>query len=432
MTQLMRHLALGALLIPLFAYTYDNAHFYRATNFFFEPRLERDYLTSVDLFFDAGSTKKARNQFHDTVPLLDIYGTNDMHELAIGVPCKDLSNPLDMIITQLSLVPSRCETSTDACKTQSKFATFSIDGTFSIIEGIISIAQNIKRGFFLQLYFPIRRLKISSICTTDISPTDEACPNINTPIWKTFKNNFDDILARYNLSRCPVEKTGIGDITFLLGWTHSFQQTEVLDFVDTSFKFGVLIPSGDQRCEDQVFSLPIGYDGHVAAVIDADFAFGAFDWLTLGGHFDLLVFANKTKCIRLKTGEHQSGWFKLAKGETKREKGTLWQIGAYIKADHFAHGLSLLLAYSFASKNRDELTPCDTQEFCPAIVNNDQMLFSWKMHTLNFLLEYDFSKPKSTVGPRFSIYYNLVVGGKRIFTTGTGGGNIGVDIAWSF
>lgn len=426
------HLVALLFLTSCSIYAYDNAHFYRATNFFFEPRLERDYLTSVDFYFQGGSTSKARNKCHDTVPLLDIYGTSDMHELGIGVPCKDLSNPLDMIIQQLSLTHSRCQTSTDACKCQSKFANFSVGGEFSIIEGILSIAQNIKRGFFVQLYFPIRRLKITDIRLCDISPTDEPCPNINTPIWQTFKNNFDAILARYNLSKSPVSKTGLGDITILLGWTHSFQQTEVLDFVDTSFKFGVLIPSGEEKCEDQVFSLPTGYDGHVAAVIDGDFAFGAFDWLTLGGHFDVLVFGNKTKCIRLKTGQHQSGWFKLAKGEVKREKGVLWQIGSYIKFDHFIRGLSLLLGYSFVSKNHDELTPCDTEKFCPAIVNSDEMLFGWKMHTLNFIFEYDFSTEKSIIGPRISAYYNLVVGGKRIFTTGVGGGNVGIDIAWSF
>jgi hypothetical protein len=410
----------------------DNAHFYRATNFLYEPRLELDYLTSLDLYFQGGSTSKARNRNHDTVPLLDIYGPSNMHELAIGVPCKDLSNPLDMIIQNLSLIPSRCATAPGACKKQQEFATFSIGGEFSIIEGLFTFAQNLKRGFFVQLYFPVRRLKITNICYCDISPTDEACPNINTPIWQIFKNNFDAILARYDLSREPFCKTGIGDITVLLGWTHSFQNTEVLDFVDTTIKFGMLIPSGDQQCPDLVFSLPLGYDGHWAAVIAGDFAFGAFDWLTLGAHFDVLVFGNKTKCIRLKTGEFQNGWFKLAKGETKREKGALWQIDAYIKFDHFVRGLSLLFGYIFASKNRDELTPCNTELFCPAIANDDEMLFGWKMHTLNFMLEYDFSSEKSIVGPRISFYYNYVAGGKRIFLTDIAGGNFGVDFAWDF
>lgn len=409
---------------------YDNAHFYRATNLFFEPRIERDYLTSADLFLQAGSTKCARNKCNDTVPLLDVYGTADMHELAIGVPCKDLSNPYDMIITQLSLIPSRCQTGIDADKIQKKFANFSISGEFSIFEGYFSFAQNLVRGFYFHLIFPIRRLDIDNICFCDISPTDDACPNINTPIWQTFKDNIDAILERYCLSRCAVSDTNIGDMTAYLGWTHSFQNTEVLDFVDTTIKVGVIIPSGQQKNEDQVFSLPFGYDGHVGVVIDGDFAFGAFDWFTLGAHFETIVFADKTKPIRLKTGQYQSGWIKLAKAESKREKGVLWQVGTYLKADHFVRGLSLLFGYSYTQKNDDELTPCDAELYCPSIVNSDEALFGWKMHTLNFWLEYDFATETSVIGPRIAAYYNYVAGGKRIFTTGVGGGNFGVDIRW--
>lgn len=415
-------------LSPLYAY--DNAHFYRATNFFFEPRLERDYLTSFDFFFQAGSTDKAHNSEHNTVPLLDIYGTSNMHELAVGVPCKDLSNPLDLIIQQLSLIPSRCSTSIDASRTQSQFATFSICGDFSILEGIFSFAQNFKRGFFMHFYFPIRRLKIANIHFCDISPTDDACPNINTPIWQIFKNNFDAILARYNLSKKPFQKASIGDMTFLLGWTHSFQSMEVLDFVDTTFKLGMLIPSGDVLCENEIFSLPFGYDGHWAFVLVGDLAFGAFDWLTMGLHFDTLIFAGRTSCFRLKTGEFQSGLIKLATGEARREKGALYEIGAYFKADHFVRGLSLIFGYSFVNKNHDEFTPCNLELFSPSIANSDEMLMSWKMHTLNFIFEYDFSTEKSIIGPRISVYYNLPVGGKRIFMTGVGGGNLGIDIAW--
>ena len=153
MNRSIRHcLITGALLTVGILQGIDNAHFYRANNMFFEPRLNRDYLTTIDFFFQGGSTDKARNCEHQTVPLFDIYGKHDMHELAIGVPCKDLTNPLDLIIQQLSLLPSRCVTSQDGCKKISQFATFSIDADFSILEGIISIAQNIKQGFFFYLY----------------------------------------------------------------------------------------------------------------------------------------------------------------------------------------------------------------------------------------------------------------------------------------
>ncbi len=431
MNQYFRHYLLLALCLGTYQLMgYGHAHYYRATDFFSEPRLDRDYLSTFDFFVQGGSTSKARNKDHTMVPLFDIYGTNDMHELGAGVPGKNLSNPLDLILQQLELLPSRCATSADACKKISKFANFSINANFSTLEAILSISQNIKRGFFINLYFPIRQIKVDDIRFCDISPTDDTCPNINTPIWQAFKTNFDDILARYCLKQDCYNKTNIGDISLLLGWTYSFQKTEVLDFVDTTFKLGMLIPSGKEKCEDQIFSIPFGYNGHIGAIISGDLAFGAFDWLTLGMHFDALVFASKTKCIRLKTGQFQSGVIKLAKGETKIERGSLWEAGGYIKFDHFIHGLSFLLGYSFVNKNRDEVTPCDVDTFNVSVANSDSSLFNWKMHTLNFIIEYDFAREDKIVGPRIAAFYNFVAGGKRIFTTGIGGGNLGIEVAW--
>ena len=112
------------------------------------------------------------------------------------------------------------------------------------------------------------------------------------------------------------------------------------------------------------------------------------------------------------------------------ERGALWAAGGYIKFDHFVQGLSLLFGYSFVSKNRDEVTPCDVDKFNVSIANSDSSLFNWKMHTLNFIIEYDFAQEDKVVGPRLAAFYNLVVGGKRIFTTGIGGGNVGIELAW--
>ena len=164
--------------------------------------------------------------------------------------------------------------------------------------------------------------------------------------------------------------------------------------------------------------------------MSADLAFGAFDWLTLGTHFDALVFADQTRDIRLKTGKAQSGIIKLAKGCASIERGSQWEVGSYIKFDHFVRGFSLLVGYSFVSKNRDEVTPKDTEKFSVSIANTDQTLLGYKIHTLNFWAEYDFAQEDKVFGPRIAAYYNLLVGGKRIFTTGMGGGNFGIELAW--
>ena len=57
---------------------------------------------------------------------------------------------------------------------------------------------------------------------------------------------------------------------------------------------------------------------------------------------------------------------------------------------------------------------------------------AWSMQTLNFMLEYDFARPDATTGLRLGAFYNLNVGGKRIITTGVGGGTLGIEVQWRF
>lgn len=400
---------------------YDNPHFYRATNFFLEPRIEHDWLSSWDIFVAGGSADTARDCNHCTVPLLDLFGTHNMHELGVNVPDKDLSDPLDVILKDLENTVARCN-----------FATFSLCGEFKLIEAYIAYAQNFKRGFFAQFILPIRRFDINCIRFNDLSPCDDACPNIETPIWQTFLANFDAILHKYDLSRKPFCETGIGDLAILAGWTHNYQETDVLDFVDFTVKLGVLVPTSKERDENKIFALPFGYNGHIGIPIAIDLAFGAYEWLNIGLHFDVIGFTNKTRCMRVKTAPCQSGLIKLAKAEVKVDKGSLWTAGTYLKADHFTLGFSLLFGYSFVNKKSDQLTPCNCILFCTPILNDDEMLKGFKMHTLHFALEYDFTKEDANFGPRIAVFYNHQVGGKRIFKTNMVGGNAGIEIAWDF
>ncbi len=134
----------------------------------------------------------------------------------------------------------------------------------------------------------------------------------------------------------------------------------------------------------------------------------------------------------MKTAQHQSGLIKLAKGEAKVDKGSIWTAGVFLKADHIVRGFSFLFGYTFVNKNKDQLCPCKTDKFCPPIVNSDEMLEGFKMHTVHLWFEYDFTKEDAHIGPRVALFYNHQVGGKRIFKTNMVGGSFGLDIAWDF
>lgn len=421
MNKIFTSLALSFLCVTPFARSFDNAHFYRASYFFGEPRFERKGLNTWDILVAHGSTCESRNACGKKTCLLNLYGHNNMQQLGQGVPCKNLTDPVDIALTNLALLPAR-----------DGFANLIFQGKFSITEANIFLTQNFTRGFFVQAELPIRNLSITRISCRDLSPTDDEFPNITTPEWQSFLNLFPLILAKYGLSAGNVHEKGIGDATLLFGITRNYQDHEILDYIDTTFKFGFLFPTGKVRDESHVFSIPLGYNGHYGFPVTFDASMGICDWITFGMHLEVIPFLNKLKNLHMKTSEHQSGWIKLAKGCACVHAGPLWQAGMYAKADHVCRGLSFIFAYVFDRKSPDKITPRSETVFPASAVCSDEMYKGWQMHTLNFIAEYDFTKEEAMFGPRLGLFYNLEVGGKRVFNTSMAGVAFGVDIAVCF
>lgn len=398
----------------------DNPHFYRATNMFLEPRLEHDYLTTFNATLGGGSSTKSRSKHNTIVPLFDMYGTQSLQHINVNTLFQDPNNRYNQLLAQLNLLPTR-----------TNFATLSIDGRFNIIESNLSFTQNLSKGLFLFFHLPVRRLKITDISFTDLSPNDDIFPNKNTPIWQEIFQELNPLLANYGINACPTTSTGVGDLTSWLGWTHNYQETNTLDYIDFTVMAGFLAPTGKQRNENKLFSLPTGYNGHWGFPLCTAASIGFFEWVTIGGYLNTLFFVNKNRLLRIKTDCEQSGIIKLACTGVSDHRGPLINTGFYFKADHVGHGVSLTAAYSFASQQKSHLTPQNSVLFDRAIINSDPTLAGWNMHTLNFLLEYDFAKEDSQIGNRLGLFYNLQVAGSLVFNTNVVGGTYGIDISWS-
>ena len=217
--------------------------------------------------------------------------------------------------------------------------------------------------------------------------------------------------------------------TYKSSW--NYEELEELDYIDTTLKTGILFPTGARKNQNLAFDLPSGYDGYYALPFSTDASLGAFEWLTVGYHTDVLFFIPQTRTIRMKTDLEQSGFFKLGLGTARVRPGSLWNINGYLKADHLAKGFSLLVGYTYSQKNDDTICPCN-RSFVGSIVNSDEMFKSWNMHTLHLQAEYDFTQEEKSYGFRAAIFYNQVLGGKRIFKTNMAGGSLGVDIGLRF
>jgi hypothetical protein len=417
----IRHIVIvGALLVSSAIAAIDNPHFYRATNAIFnEPRIENDHLTSFDATLAGGSTTKSRNSCHDIVPLFDLYGTTNIRTLALNIPNQDPTNPYQHILDNLATITA-----------DNPFGTLSIDGTFKIIESNLSYTHNLPKGFLLYFHLPVRNLQIQHPTFTDFSPNAPAIPNKNNPEWQQFLHNFTPIMNHYGINTCPTSQTGIGDFTTLIGITHNYQDTKVLDFIDGTIALGVLAPTGKKKNENKLFSLPLGYNGHWGFPVNGMISIGTYEWITLGAYAHGLFFLKNNRSMRLKTAEQQSGIIKLAIDNTTVTKGAIWNTGIVFKADHFIYGLSFMAAYSYAGEQKNHLTPCNPDLFNTTIVNSDPMLKGWNMHTVHLVAEYDFAKQNSKMGPRLGAFYNCQVRGTRVFKTNVAGGSFGLDIGW--
>lgn len=432
-------LAAATMAITCFLHAFDNAHFYRAPNFWSEPRFEKKHLTSFDILVAGGSTRQARNGCSDKTCLLNIYGCQNMRLLGAGVPCKNPSNPDDLVLMeleQMTVPPGSC------------FGMAQFYGKFKECEFDVQFTQNFSHGFFFQAQIPVRKLEIArdccktitttQLCTPlcfpfeDLSPKECPCPDINNPVWQNFLHLFPSILYRYGLCLSPIHEIGAGDLSLLVGWTNNYQETDLLDFVDITVKCGILAPTGKKKNQDAVFSIPIGYNGHIGLPASIDAAIGSYEWLTLGVHLGAIIFLDRCYTMRLKTDCGQSGFIKLAKGCANEQEGTIVECGAYLKADHFVRGLSINLGYAYTGQHDTTLKPVDYCAFPGTVVNSDEMLKQWNMHSISFIAEYDFTKENSCFGPRIGFAYNLIVGGKRIFNTSTASGSFGFDLSWNF
>lgn len=397
----------------------DNPHFYRATNMFLEPRLEHDYLATFAATLGGGSTTKGRSENNTMVPLLDIYGTHNIQALNVNTIFTNPHDPYDLLLNNLAQLPHR-----------PGFATISLDGSFSIIEANLSYAQNLSRRLFLFFHLPVRRLKISDITITDLSPDDHVFPNKNSPEWQQVLHVLNPLLAHYGINSSATTTTGVGDLCSYVGWTHNYQETHTLDYIDYSFMAGFLAPTGKKRDENKLFSLPTGYNGHWGFPLCMMASLGWYEWVTIGGYVNSLFFINRDHAMRLKTDCDQSGIIKLACSDVSVHKGPVVNTGIYFKADHVGHGFSVTTAYSFAFQHKDQLTPQNPAVFDRAVINSDETIAKWNMHTFNFALEYDFTREGKKVGNRIGLFYNLQIAGIRTFNTNVVGGTYGLDISW--
>ncbi len=390
---------------------FNRSLFFRTSSFWGESRFVKPWLSTLDVQVLGGSNHRSRDACGDRTNLLTLYG------------CEDVA-ALSQASEQLGGKPLVLPGDPD-------FITFK--AVADVFEADINWYQNFCYGFFLHFHLPAIAVRI---CPSGFINAEEygeeKISRKYSPVWEQPVEELNPFLSQFNLKTCIPAEGGLSDSTLFIGWSHSYEDTEYLDFIDTTLKTGVLFPTGKKRQLDELFSIPYGYNGFYAIPFYWDISFGAFDWLTFGFHADTLFFLKREQCLRLRTTEEaSSGIIVLGEGRADVKHGTVWRLGTYIKADHFFGGLSLLLAFAYEQKNQSTIMPCDP-EFDACKTNEDPRFDKWARSLAHIELEYDFAKDDSCVGTRFGFFYDQEMTGLRTFNVNPAGGYFGIDVAWVY
>lgn len=407
----------------------------------YEPRFERNWLSTWRLSVMGGGTSKgyqsksaigadgtvtpppSSKDAHSKTDALNIYGWQNFQFLGANIVNNPGANIYNANLAVLDQLP-----------TNGTFGYVQYAGKFSYVEADFYFAQNFKKGFFAELNIPVVHTKFNNVTFADQSATS-GFPNNQDANWQFLidPTNLAATLALYDLEAGDTSKTGVGDIELYVGWTMNKEDLcDSIDFLDTTIKVGINMPSGFKKDQNQAFSVAAGYDGNTGFPIQFDAAIGFFEWFTLEGHVGGTFFVNKTKNLRMVTSAQQNGFIKLGYGEAKRDLGNLFDAGAYLKADHVFKGFSFSIGYVYAHQAKTTLTATDTATYPTAIINTDSMLQKWVSQSLNGVIEYDFAKEGKRWNPVIGVFYSQPVAGVRIFNTKTGGGYAGVNVAWDF
>lgn len=407
---------LSLLMVPAAALGTQN--FYRAGGACkSETRPNKNWLTSANLDLNFGWTSKGENGSKNKVDALNIYGNHDLHSLLEGVPNLVLADNLKLIDLRDANAGGN-----------STYGKLLFKGKFVHLCADLTLTQNFKKGFFAEAVIPFRYLQVKNISWTD--QTDRTAGGELTKL-DIVTADLVNVLNVHNVSIADTKKASLGDVQINVGWTHN-NNTKNCDFIDTTIKAGVSVPSGKKKDENKAFSLAAGYDGHTALPVSFDMAVGMYEWLNWGAHVGGTFFLKDTKEIRMQTNTRQNGFIKLGLGKAKRDRGNLFDVGTYVKADHIAGGLSVLVGYNFVSQKSSSLKAENTTDFPTATINDDEMLKAWNAHTLNGTVEYDFSKDGKKCHPVVGLSYSRPVAGKRVFTTNTVAGSVGAHFTWNF
>jgi len=211
----------------------------------------------------------------------------------------------------------------------------------------VFLPHDLNLNFFMPFYqMHLKNVKFEDR-TLDCDSTDRCAKKLFTD--NALKHAKD--LGKLNFDGW--QRTGPGDLVALLEWSKNFEQSKPwLKNVHVNLRGGFTLPTGLQKDEDTLFSIPFGNDGGWGILFAGgmDLKFGNYVKLGFDAQF-IQAFGN-TKDRRIKTSKAQTNFFLLPKVKTYKEFGMNERFNLYFETYRFLYGLSFRVAYEFLKQER--------------------------------------------------------------------------------
>jgi len=430
--------------------------FYRAP--YFQNTFEKDeakYTTQFSFKYMHGQTHKTWDDGNNKVSLFSGYGYADITKLGLNY-----ENPTQEIKAYWFDQNAPFNPAVYKSKTNPMDGLIDFNGKFEMDEFAILIQQDLFWGLFVQVYVPLRDIRLKGITYKNLGADKIGGANNDAVNVEDFmQNQLNPILKSVGVNdyKKSYSDSGVSEVLISAGW-HKWSKiaSPIIKTISGSAQVGALIPACGEKTQDVAFSIPLGYDNFYGANFRANIFVGIFDWAGVGGSAGGSLLFSEKRNIRVKTDYQQAGWIQLQKAYIDVETGSEWDFEGYVQLGP-VYGLSCMVGYSYARQESTHYTNKDANflktysedklnqkpwdqdypdQIFPYVVskdgilNSDQKLRAWDIHTLHLVAKYEVECNK--FDPSIQFEYNYPFYGINSWPTDTWGGTANLMIKFKF
>lgn len=375
-----------------------------------KPRFVRNNLTTVELSGAYHDAKKSFNCTGHKAPLLAYQGPEPLLKRFVDTSLK--YNNAEII----------------------SYAIF--DAFYKGSQGTFTWMQNIHEHFCFELTTSITNDTIKNIVifpTTKqgryLTPQEIA----NQPDLVDYLQDLQQEL--FSTDGAPQQnRTYIGPSCFLMGYTTSLTDFEIVDFVDITVQTGCVVPIIPIAHSWKKLSIFPHQDiVNLGVPLQLDVAVGLYDWLNIGASGLLLGYIKNDQIIPLNTTATPNKLLVPSCGMCTIQTEPLIAMSAYIEGEYFIPRWNWLLGISYTKQYKTNYTAYNQQKFPTKLINKYPINSPWEYAYLTVASEFDFAKDNDAqLMPRCKFTYVVPMYGKSCFATQTFAGQIGMEIIYDF